>query len=58
MPSGKDDQSLRIAVLGAGMSGLAAVAKLKQAGYTQIDLFEKSDGVVQLTSCLSIFRKC
>ena len=39
MPSGKDDQSLRIAVLGAGMSGLAAVAKLKQAGYTQIDLF-------------------
>ncbi|WP_375198199.1 flavin-containing monooxygenase, partial [Sphingobium sp.] len=45
MPSGKDDQSLRIAVLGAGMSGLAAVAKLKEAGYTDIDLFEKSDGV-------------
>ncbi|MEC7163392.1 MAG: NAD(P)/FAD-dependent oxidoreductase, partial [Pseudomonadota bacterium] len=43
--SGKDDRSLRIAVLGAGMSGLAAVAKLKEAGYTDIDLFEKSDGV-------------
>ena len=45
MQSGKDGKSLSIAVLGAGMSGLAAVAKLKEAGYSNIDLFEKSDGV-------------
>jgi cation diffusion facilitator CzcD-associated flavoprotein CzcO len=45
MQSGKDGRSLRIAVLGAGMSGLAAAAKLKEAGYKHIDLFEKSDGV-------------
>lgn len=45
MQSGKDGTSLSIAVLGAGMSGLAAVAKLKEAGYSKIDLFEKSDGV-------------
>ena len=42
MPKGRD---LRLAVLGAGMSGLATVAKLKEAGYRNIDLFEKSEGV-------------
>jgi cation diffusion facilitator CzcD-associated flavoprotein CzcO len=45
MEAAHDGKALRIAVLGAGMSGLATVAKLKQAGYTRIDLFEKSEGV-------------
>ncbi|HPF21931.1 MAG TPA: NAD(P)/FAD-dependent oxidoreductase [Hyphomonas sp.] len=45
MDKAHDGKALRIAVLGAGMSGLATVAKLKQAGYTKIDLFEKSEGV-------------
>ncbi|ABI77646.1 putative 4-hydroxyacetophenone monooxygenase [Hyphomonas neptunium ATCC 15444] len=35
----------RIAILGAGMSGLGAAAKLKEAGYSVIDIFEKSGGV-------------
>ena len=45
METAHSDKELRIAVLGAGMSGLATVAKLKQAGYSSIDLFEKSEGV-------------
>ncbi|KCZ88893.1 flavin-containing monooxygenase [Hyphomonas johnsonii] len=35
----------RIAILGAGMSGLGMAARLKAAGYTTFDIFEKSDGV-------------
>ncbi len=37
--------SPRIAILGAGMSGLGVAAKLKEAGYEDITIFEKSDGV-------------
>lgn len=39
------DGQPRIAIIGAGMSGIAAVVKLRQAGYTDITVFEKSDEV-------------
>jgi cation diffusion facilitator CzcD-associated flavoprotein CzcO len=35
----------RIAIIGAGMSGIAAVVKLGKAGYTDITVFEKTDSV-------------
>jgi cation diffusion facilitator CzcD-associated flavoprotein CzcO len=35
----------RIAIIGAGMSGIAAVVKLRKAGYTDLTVFEKSDRV-------------
>lgn len=35
----------RIAIVGAGMSGIAAVVKLEKAGYTDITVFEKADRV-------------
>jgi len=35
----------RIAIIGAGMSGIAAVVKLEKAGYTDITVYEKSDRV-------------
>ena len=35
----------RIAIIGAGMSGIAAVVKLEQAGYTDLTVFEKADRV-------------
>ena len=35
----------RIAIIGAGMSGIAAVVKLRKAGYSNITVFEKSDRV-------------
>lgn len=35
----------RIAIIGAGVSGVAAVVKLREAGYTDITVFEKSDRV-------------
>jgi len=35
----------RIAIIGAGISGIAAVVKLRRAGYTDITVFEKSDQV-------------
>ena len=34
-----------IAVIGAGMSGIAAVVKLRKAGYTNLTVFEKADKV-------------
>ena len=34
-----------IAIIGAGMSGIAAVVKLRQAGYTDVTVFEKADAV-------------
>ena len=35
----------RIAIIGAGMSGIAAVVKLQRAGYTDLTVFEKTDSV-------------
>ncbi len=35
----------RIAIIGAGMSGIAAVVKLNKAGYTDLTVFEKTDRV-------------
>ncbi len=35
----------RIAIIGAGMSGIAAVVKLHKAGYTDLTVYEKSDRV-------------
>ena len=35
----------RIAIIGAGMSGIAAVVKLRKAGYTNLTVFEKSHKV-------------
>jgi cation diffusion facilitator CzcD-associated flavoprotein CzcO len=34
-----------IAIVGAGMSGIAAVVKLRRAGYTDLTVFEKADRV-------------
>lgn len=36
---------MRIAIIGAGLGGLCAAIQLKQAGYTDITILEKSDGV-------------
>lgn len=38
-------QQPRIAIIGAGMSGIAAVVKLRKAGYTDLTVFEKADKV-------------
>lgn len=35
----------RIAIIGAGMSGIAAVVKLRQAGYTDLTVYEKTNKV-------------
>ena len=35
----------KIAIIGSGMSGIAAVIKLRKAGYTDTTVFEKSDNV-------------
>ncbi|MEZ5572419.1 MAG: NAD(P)/FAD-dependent oxidoreductase [Halioglobus sp.] len=35
----------RIAIIGAGMSGIAAVVKLQKAGYSDITVYEKTDKV-------------
>ncbi len=35
----------RIAIIGAGMSGIAAVVKLQRAGYSDLTVFEKADKV-------------
>lgn len=34
-----EDAQPRIAVIGAGMSGIAAVVKLKKAGYSDVTVF-------------------
>ena len=38
-------QQPRIAIVGAGMSGIAAVIKLRKAGYTDVTVFEKASTV-------------
>jgi hypothetical protein len=41
----KDLQSIKVCVIGAGCSGLAAIKNLIQAGITQVICFEKNDRV-------------
>ena len=41
----KADRQPRIAIIGAGMSGIAAVVKLRKAGYTDLTVFEKAGRV-------------
>ena len=41
----KDRRVPRIAIIGAGISGVAAVIKLRKAGYTDICLYEKADRI-------------
>lgn len=41
----KDGRQPAIAIIGAGMSGIAAVVKLKKAGYTDLTVYEKADRV-------------
>lgn len=38
-------RQLSIAIIGAGMSGIAAVVKLRKAGYTDLTVYEKADRV-------------
>ena len=45
MDSTVSKEATRIAILGAGMSGLGMAAKLKDAGYSAITIYEKSEGV-------------
>lgn len=44
-PWAKAGRQPRIAIVGAGMSGIAAVVKLRQAGYTDLTVYEKADRV-------------
>ena len=44
-PWAQSGRQPRIAIIGAGMSGIAAVVKLRKAGYTDLNVFEKSDRV-------------
>jgi cation diffusion facilitator CzcD-associated flavoprotein CzcO len=41
----KSGRQPRIAIIGAGMSGIAAVVKLRKAGYTDLTVYEKADRV-------------
>ena len=41
----KEGRQPRIAIIGAGFSGMAAIIKLREAGYTDISCFEKADGL-------------
>ena len=34
--------ALKVAVIGAGMSGILAAIKLREAGYTEVRIFEKA----------------
>ncbi len=44
-PWADDGRQPAIAIIGAGMSGIAAVVKLRQAGYTNLTVYEKTDRV-------------
>lgn len=44
-PWAKAGRQPRIAIIGAGMSGIAAVVKLQRAGYSDLTVYEKSDRV-------------
>ncbi len=40
---GQQSRALRIAVIGAGMAGILSVIKLREAGHTDLTVFEKAD---------------
>jgi cation diffusion facilitator CzcD-associated flavoprotein CzcO len=44
-PWARSGRQPRIAIVGAGMSGIAATVKLRRAGYTDVTVFEKADRV-------------
>ncbi len=44
-PWSQSQRQPRIAIIGAGMSGIAAVVKLRRAGYTDLTVYEKADRV-------------
>ena len=44
-PWARTGKQPRIAIIGAGMSGIAAVVKLQKAGYTDLTVYEKTDRV-------------
>ena len=44
-PWAADGRQPAIAIIGAGMSGIAAVVKLREAGYTNLTVYEKTDRV-------------
>ncbi|MBD2858883.1 NAD(P)/FAD-dependent oxidoreductase [Spongiibacter sp. KMU-158] len=45
MASAQSAWQPRIAIIGAGISGIAAVVKLRKAGFSQLTVFEKADKV-------------
>ncbi len=42
MTTGRDERSLRVAVIGAGMAGILAAIKLREAGYSDFAVYEKA----------------
>lgn len=44
-PWARTGRQPRIAIIGAGMSGIAAAVKLEKAGYTELTVYEKTDRV-------------
>jgi cation diffusion facilitator CzcD-associated flavoprotein CzcO len=45
VPWAQTGRQPRIAIIGAGMSGIAAVVKLQRAGYSDLTVYEKTDKV-------------
>ena len=43
MTKGEDERALRVAVIGAGMSGILAAIKLREVGITDLTIYEKAD---------------
>ena len=43
MTKGEGERALRVAVIGAGMSGILAAIKLREAGITDLTIYEKAD---------------
>lgn len=41
----KEQRQPRIAIVGAGLSGIGAVIKLREAGYTDLVVYEKADRI-------------
>jgi cation diffusion facilitator CzcD-associated flavoprotein CzcO len=45
MATGSDEDTFRVVVIGAGMSGILAGIKLKEAGLTNFTIYEKADRI-------------